>query len=230
MLRALLGIGIALALPPQSEQIRTPAGGEAATTVVVKKNWLTQVAERYESIQSAKMNIKKSVKYAFLDKSNTSQGDLLFKRNHFRLDLDGSDGRSIFLIRENLLQVLTLPKGSELQPQLLEGNWKKGGAQGQKALSALLSGKGLDKHFQLLKETIGPDFVDLKLKPKESVRDLENVKARVNKKSKLIQELLIIDELGNETKFTMSNIELNVGLDEKKFKEKIPANAVKEKF
>lgn len=230
MWRALLGFSLVLSAGGEpSSQVAAVTAPADKSGKIEKNTWSRDLAKTYGPANSVTMDVEKKVEYAFLDQTNESKGTMTFKDRNFRMELKGHE-HSLVVVNKKQVRVFTFfPPDSGLKTQVLETTVDQKG-QIQKIFTALLSGQGLEKEFELLKSEKKNGRVEMQLKPKADLPEVAQVSVTVSEDNSQIQEIAMDDQVGNKTRYLLSNVKFNQKIDPSVFDVAIPKDAVIERF
>ncbi len=208
-----------LAVPTvQGKQKSKLESVEAKNTAEIEKT-----LSRYVKAKSVKMDLKKELKLALLDRVESSQGQILLAgKQKVRLEYV-TPARSVAVINGQKGWVMDYPpKDVQDVVRVLKFSWNKRD-KNKFLLASLLTEGSLSSNFLLKKKTVEKDVLTFQFKPKKENQEVLDLVLSV--RDKMISELSYLDTLGNKTTFRFSNVVFDKEVLESEFELKIPKDA-----
>lgn len=181
-----------------------------------KDNTLQKALNRYAKASSIQTEIKKTDEKVILGTKSQTEGVLKFQKNKIFISQNGEKKVEFYYANK----VLTLveypdadfdPKGSRKVTTI-----KKAIPPMVMSLLNLFSNpKAFTKDFAVLSEKTENDTYTAELKP--NLKNLKNLKLKINTKKNEISELEFVDDVDTKTTISFSNVKLNSKLDKKDF-------------
>lgn len=209
---------------PKPSKVISSGAPQSLKPADLKK--LRSVVVKYQTSQSATMDVEKKLILGLLNEKRDSKGRLFVSMGRMRMELEGSE-KTLLIVNLKKLWAVTYPpaefKDAALQVITGAVDSKKGQTH---AMIGLLAQGGLLKFFQptgMQKKETGEALYFLQ--PVKAQTDFKRMQLTLSKDGKSIAELRYWDERDNESHFSFSNVEFGKKLDDKLFIFTPPANA-----
>lgn len=203
-----------------------PESAKAApkiSTAKVSPTILDQTLEKYSRAKSVQMDVKKELKLALLDRTESSEGKAtMMGKEKIRLEYT-TPVKSIAVVNGQKGWVIEYPP-ADIQDvvRVLRFSWSKKDKK-KFLLASLLNSGTLNESFKLSKKTDLNGVLVFDFLPKKKDEEVKRLKISV--KDNIISELEYLDPLNNKTKFNFSNVEFDKKIETSAFDLKIPKGA-----
>lgn len=187
-----------------------------AQTLFAKESTLQKALSRYAKATSIQTEIKKTDEKVILGTKSQTAGVLKFQKNKIFISQDGEKKVEFYYANK----VLTLveypdadfdPKG----PRKITTIKKAIPPMVTSLLNLFSNPKAFTKDFAVLSEKTENETYTAELKP--NLKNLKNLKLKINTKKNEISELEFVDDVDTKTTISFSNVKLNSKLDKKDF-------------
>lgn len=177
---------------------------------------LQKALSRYAKASSIQTEIKKTDEKVILGTKSQTEGILKFQKNKIFISQNGEKKVEFYYVNK----VLTLveypdadfdPKG----PRKVTTIKKAIPPMVMGLLNLFSNPKAFTKDFAILSEKTENDTYTAELKP--NLKNLKNLKLKINTKKNEISELEFVDDVDTKTTILFSNVKLNSKLDKKDF-------------
>lgn len=175
---------------------------------------LQNVKRKYDSIKDAELRFSQRVKFAVAKLEQSVSGTLFLKKeNKYRVELDDQT-----IVTDGV----TVWSYSAADKQVLVDNFRKD----ERMLSPekILTGTPSDFHSTILGREVvkGKPTVRLKLVPNDDQSFVQVLRLWVDETTWFISKVEVVDAGGKETTYIVSNVNVNIGLEDSRFTYTIP--------
>jgi outer membrane lipoprotein-sorting protein len=181
-----------------------------------KENTLQKALDRYAKASSIQTEIKKTDEKVILGTKSQAVGVLKFQKNKIFLSQEG-EKKVEFYYANKILTLVEYPDADfdPKGPRKVTTIKKAIPPMVTSLLNLFSNPKAFTKDFAVLSEKIENDTYTAELKP--NLRNLKNLKLKINTKKNEISELEFIDDVDTKTTISFSNVKLNSKLAKKDF-------------
>lgn len=177
-----------------------------ALTAAVKDNTdLQRISQKYKNAKLVEMDVEKTVTSSLLGRETKHAGKIYLSHGKFRWENESPE-KSLLLFDGSTIWSEQIPP-VELGGPVQVARGKVDKKNRSHILVSSLLGADVQGNFDVMSEKVAGDLTTLQLKPKTDDLTIQSVIVLVDTKAKTLNEIRYEDEVGNETKIKLSNIQ-----------------------